>query len=141
MICTPSGVEKWHPSTVVDEVGSTQVITREMDEAAFLRSQIVEIRHRKDGLYSERAEHANREVQIRLLLELVDEIVKNSLPEWMAREAQPVGGETGACCDYDDFFNRTRYTMPEGILDENGRMDVFAMHLVKMKRQFPRIRL
>lgn len=60
-------------TTVVDEVGSTQVITSEMDEAAFLRSQIVEIRRRKDALYAERAEHANTEVQIRLLLELVDE--------------------------------------------------------------------
>ena len=69
-------------TTVVDEVGSTQVITSEMDEAAFLRSQIVEIRRRKDGLYAERAEQANREVQIRLLLELVDEMVKNSLP-WL----------------------------------------------------------
>ena len=67
-------------TTVVDEVGSTQVITSEMDEAAFLRSQIVEIRRRKDALYAERAEQANREVQIRLLLELVDEMVKNSLP-------------------------------------------------------------
>ena len=31
-----------------------------------------------------RAERANTEVQIRLLLELVDEMVKNSLPEWMS---------------------------------------------------------
>ena len=81
------------------EVGSTQVITSEMDEAAFLRSQIVEIRRRKDGLYAERAEHANTEVQIRLLLELVDEMVKNSLPEWMEREEEPEVEETGACRD------------------------------------------
>lgn len=111
-------------------VGSTQVITSEMDEAAFLRSQIVEIRRRKDGLYAERAEHANTEVQIRLLLELVDEMVKNSLPEWMARETQPVGEETGACRDYDDFFSRTRYTVPQGVLDENGRMENFNNDLV-----------
>ena len=117
-------------TTVVDEVGSTQVITSEMDEAAFLRSQIVEIRRRKDGLYAERAEHANTEVQIRLLLELVDEMVKNSLPEWMARETQPVGEETGACRDYDDFFSRTRYTVPQGVLDENGRMEAFNNDLV-----------
>ena len=116
-------------TTVVDEVGSTQVITSEMDEAAFLRSQIVEIRRRKDALYAERAEHANTEVQIRLLLELVDEMVKNSLPEWMAREAEAVE-ETGACRDYDDFFNRTRYTVPEGVLDENGRMEAFNSDLV-----------
>ena len=118
-------------TTVVDEVGSTQVITSEMDEAAFLRSQIVEIRRRKDGLYAERAEHANTEVQIRLLLELVDEMVKNSLPEWMAREIQPGDGkETGACRDYDDFFSRTKYTVPEGVLDENGRMEAFNNDLV-----------
>ena len=100
-------------TTVVDEVGSTQVITSEMDEA-----------------YAERAEHANTEVQIRLLLELVDEMVKNSLPEWMAREAQPEEEQTGACRDYDDFFNRTRYTVPEGVLDENGRMEAFNNDLV-----------
>ena len=117
-------------TTVVDEVGSTQVITSEMDEAAFLRSQIVEIRRRKDALYAERAEHANTEVQIRLLLQLVDEMVKNSLPEWMAREAQPEEEQTGACRDYDDFFNRTRYTVPEGVLDENGRMEAFNNDLV-----------
>ena len=116
-------------TTVVDEVGSTQVITSEMDEAAFLRSQIVEIRRRKDMLYAERAEHANTEVQIRLLLELVYEMVKNSLPEWMAREAETVE-ETGACRDYDDFFSRTRYTVPEGVLDENGRMEAFNNDLV-----------
>ena len=54
------------------------------------------------------AEQANREVQIRLLLDLVDEMAGNSLPEWMTRETEAVE-ETGACCDYDDFFNRTRY--------------------------------
>ena len=64
-------------TTVVDEVGSAQVITSEMDEAAFLRSQIVEIRRRKDALYAERAEHANTEVKIRLLLELVDEQIRS----------------------------------------------------------------
>lgn len=89
----------------------------------------MEIRRRKDGLYAERAEQANREVQIRLLLELVDEMVKNSLPEWMAREAEAVE-ETGACRAYDDFFSRTKYTVPEGVLDENGRMEAFNNDLV-----------
>lgn len=118
-------------TTVVDEIGSTQVITSEMDEAAFLRSQIVEIRRRKDGLYAERAKHANTEVQIRLLLELVDEMVKDSLPEWMQSSEQE--GETvddGSCRDYDDFFSRTKYTVPEGVLDENGRMERFNNDLV-----------
>ena len=100
-----------------------------MDEAAFLRIQIVEIRRRKDALYAERAEHANTEVQIRLLLELVDEMVKNSLPEWMSREADAIE-ETGACRDYDDFFSRMKYTVPEGVLDEKGTMTGFDNDLV-----------
>ena len=53
----------------------------------------------------------------------------NSLPEWMAREAETVE-ETGACRDYDDFFSRTKYTVPEGVLDENGRMEAFNNDLV-----------
>ena len=70
-------------------------------------------------------------MQIRLLLELVDEMVKNSLPEWMSREAENENAEEiGACRDYDDFFSRTRYTVPEGVLDENGRMKAFNNDLV-----------
>ena len=122
-----------------------------MDEAAFLRSQIVEIRRRKDALYAERAEHANTEVQIRLLLELVDEMVKSSPPEWMQtrtsadgvkKDTVITGGSAdggggaqgteadGSCRDYDDFFNRTRYTVPEGVLTEDGRMESFYSDLV-----------
>ena len=96
-----------------------------MDEAAFLRSQIVEIRRRKDGLYAERAEHANTEVQIRLLLELVDEMVKDSLPEWMQSGDEGEAELPGACYDYGEFFKRTKYAIPEGVLDENGCMAGF----------------
>ena len=109
--------------------GEDQTAVQRHDRS--LRSQIVEIRRRKDALYAERAEHANTEVQIRLLLELVDEMVMKSgtAPLWMSREAEAVE-ETGACRDYDDFFSRTRYTVPEGVLDENGRMEAFNNDLV-----------
>ena len=142
-------------TTVVDEVGSEKTVTGDMNEVEFLRTRIVELRRRKDALYAERAEHANTEVQIRLLLELVDEMVKDSLPEWMQAHASTDGrkkdgvvitggsanggggaqntGETvddGSCRDYDDFFSRTRYTVPEGVLDENGRMERFNNDLV-----------
>ncbi len=46
-------------------------------------------------------------------------MVKNSLPEWMSREAEAVE-ETGVCRDYDDFFSRTRYTVPEGGWTKTG---------------------
>ena len=119
-------------TTVVDEVGSTVTITSEMDEAAFLRSQIVEIRRRKDALYAERAEHANTEVQIRLLLELVDEMVMRSgaAPVWMTNDAETVEELPGACRDYDDFWSRTKYTVPEGVLAEDGSMAGFDNDLV-----------
>ena len=51
------------------------------------------------------------------------------MPEWMAREVEAVE-ETGACRDYDDFFSRTKYTVPEGVLDENGRMEAWGNDLV-----------
>ena len=108
-------------------------ITGDMNEVEFLRIRIVELRRRKDALYAERAEHANTEVRIRLLLELVDEMVMRSgtAPLWMSREAENENAEeTGACRDYDDFFSRTRYTVPEEVLDENGRMESFNNDLV-----------
>ena len=38
--------------------------------------------------------------------------------------------QDGACRDYDDFFSRTKYTVPEGVLDENGTMTGFDNDLV-----------
>ena len=38
--------------------------------------------------------------------------------------------ETGACRDYDDFFSRTKYTVPEGVLDGKGTMTGFDNDLV-----------
>ena len=58
-------------------------------------------------------------------------MVKNSLPEWMSRDAESENAEeTGACRDYDGFFCRTRYTVPEGVLTEDGRMEAFNNYLV-----------
>ena len=58
-------------------------------------------------------------------------MVKDSLPEWMQSfEQEGTEADDGACRDYDDFFNRTRYTVPEGVLDENGRMEAFNNDLV-----------
>jgi len=58
-------------------------------------------------------------------------MVKNSLPEWMRGEPENENAEeSGACRDYDDFFCRTRYTVPEGVLTEDGRMESFNNDLV-----------
>ena len=55
---------------------------------------------------------------------LVGEMVRNGLPEWMGREAEAADG-TGACRGYDDSSSRTRHAVPEGVLDEDGRMEAF----------------
>ena len=58
-------------------------------------------------------------------------MAKNSLSEWMSREAENENAEeTGACRDYDDFFSRTRYTVPEGVLAEDGSMAGYNNDLV-----------
>ena len=49
---------------------------------------------------------------------------------WMRREVRAGREKSGACRDYDDFFSRTRYTVPEGVLTEDGRMEAFNNDLV-----------
>ena len=116
-------------TTVVDELGSGNEVIGEMSEADFLRTQIVELRRRKDKLYAERAEHANTEVQIRLLLELVEEMVKGTLPEWMKSGEEEETGQDGACFDFGEFFKWTKYTVPEGVIAEDGSMIGFENDL------------
>ena len=69
--------------------------------------------------------------QIRLLLELVDEMVRRSgtVPVWMTNPER-MEEQSPACSDYDDFFNRTMYTAPEGVLAETGSMTGFSNDLV-----------
>ena len=45
-------------------------------------------------------------------------------------EQEGTEADDGSCCGYDDFFSRTRYTVPEGVLDENGSMTGFKNDLV-----------
>ena len=53
----------------------------------------------RENLKKERAEHAHREMEVRLLLELIDPM--------------PPAGEWGAeCADYEEFFIRTRREKP-----------------------------
>ena len=96
------------------------------------KNRIAEKARRERKKAERLAEHANKEVQIRLLLELVDEMVIKSgtAPLWMNRDAENENEESGACHSYDDFFSRTRYTVPEGVLDENGQMERFNNDLV-----------
>ena len=70
---------------------------------------------------TQRAEYANREMHIRLLLELV-EIMDDTRENGVAIERAK---KNAACYDYEDFFCRTRYKIPEGILSRAGHIITF----------------
>ena len=92
----------------------------ETGEVDFLKGQIAEIREKKNALYAERAEHANREMQVRMLLELVNE---------MCGLKRKVVVRSGACRDYDDFFRRTVYQPPKDVI-QDGKMIRFDNDLI-----------
>ena len=104
------------------------------EETDFLDGQSAALQEKRNALILERARHANREVHVRLLLELADIMMER-------RERLIVGlgissGEDGVeefppyCSDYDEFFRRTRYVPPEGVIDEAGRVTRFEESLV-----------
>lgn len=116
-------------------------------EIAFLARQISEEQAYRDALILERAEHANREIHVRLLLELLD-LMKEKREKNLAgcsgacgekaesltpakpierREGTGAGHEDApaACYDYDEFFRRTRHELPDGVLDQSGTMVAF----------------
>ena len=71
------------------------------DEAAFLAGKCASLRERRHALALERAGHANRELHVRLLLELIE-----------PAPAPPAEGWGAACADYEEFFLRTRSKNP-----------------------------
>ena len=122
-------------------------------EIAFLAQQIAREQEDRNALILERAEHANREIHIRLLLELVDTMKEKReenlimcrdayngktdlLAEMKPKEkAEGTGTEedesaSAACYDYDEFFRRTRYELPDGILDQTGAVIAFDNAMV-----------
>ena len=100
-------------TTVVIEVGGEVETDGNSTEVEFLKGQIISIRSQKNALYAEKAEHANKEVQLRILLELVEQMMGESLT---------AGEESGACYDYEEFFRRTRYAVPEGVITDGAMM-------------------
>lgn len=91
-----------------------------LKEVDSLKEQIISIQDQKNALCAQRAEHARHEIQLRILLELIDQMTG------MSNEAE--NGD-GACYDYEDFFRRTQYHVPSGVL-QDGHMVLFENDLV-----------
>ena len=82
-------------------------------------------------LVLERAEAANKEVQIRILLELVDAMRKEAGAHLPSRDAEPAAGDDGlACYDYDEFFRRTSYVVDEGMIGDDGKIMSFSNDMI-----------
>ena len=74
-------------------------------------------------LVLERAELLHREMLVRFLLELSDEIK-------VSENLKQNDTVSAACFDSEDFFYRTRHPLPEGLLDSQGRFTRFDDLLV-----------
>lgn len=78
------------------------------DEIKFLDAEIERCQEERKGLILERAEWAGQELQIRFLLELLDQMAGKERKD---REWPP------ECKRYEDFFKRTAHQPPDGLID------------------------
>ena len=117
--------------TAIEEAGGdTGVLERQMGEE----------HSKRDALILERAGHADRELHLRLLMELVEILEESAEPIQPLNEhnatferagGSMIGGdvsgrivvkrvdkEPGACYDVEDFFRLTRPRYPESVIEE-----------------------
>ena len=106
---------------------------------SLLEGQISEEHAKRDALLLERAGHANREVHLRLLMELItllepgtiplsSSIIGNARNEGTGSATvgdapgrvivKRVDHEPGACYDVEEFFRMTRPQYPEGVIED-----------------------
>lgn len=102
-------------------------------ESEFLEEELERLEMEYTRLVLERAEAANREVQIRILLELVDAMRRKAgakLPADMrSDEAAADDAINGACYDYEEFFRRTSL-LDEETISEDGKIVSFSNDMV-----------
>ena len=123
-------------------------------EAEFLGEELERLELEYTRLVLERAEAANREVQIRILLELVDAMRREAgakLPLYPSAEGSvddhsvdehsrgrvqsgvddhSEAEEIAACYDYDEFFRRTSYVVDEGMIGDDGKIMSFSNDMI-----------
>lgn len=102
----------------------------ESEEAAFLTDELNRLEEEKVSLTFEHAEAANREIKIRLLLELIDAMKEKYDESHGIIHEKPEENYEGACYDYEEFFKRTRTEFEEGAFDSDGMLTAFDDNLV-----------
>ena len=100
-------------------------------ETTFLRGELETLEMEYTRLVLERAEAANKEVQIKILLELVEAMRKEAGAHLPSQDAAPAAGDDGlACYDYDEFFRRTSYIVDEGVIGDDGKIMSFSNDMI-----------
>ena len=119
--------------------GANSTGERDTAERDYLNTEIGRLQAERNGLMLERAEYSYRELQIRLLLELVDEMetaakrcrdlfgtaedVQRDAKLSHLREPDMTTAEYApSCSDYDEFFRRTHVDLADGMLDMMGKV-------------------
>ena len=132
-VTTASGKESTHIRSISDTGDNATSMDTIADSIDFRNSmdwtaaRLEEIRRKKNTLFYERAEAANRDVQVRILLELAQMMYDAACGKI---DTETVIDDGGPCRDPDDFFRKTQYRVPEGILDGVGHITAFANGLV-----------
>lgn len=108
-------------------------------DTGVLERQMVEEHAKRDALILERAGYADRELHLRLLMELIEILEESAAPSSSLSDNGQMGGshviggiggrvvvkrvdkEPGACYDVDEFFRLTRPRYPEDVIGE-GRV-------------------
>lgn len=88
-----------------------------------LRARLDRLETEYTRLVMERAEAANKDVQVRVLLELISSLSGDDDDE------QSVDEKSRACYDYEEFFRRTRYEPDEGVI-VGGRIVKFEQKMI-----------
>ncbi len=113
--------------TAIEEAGG---------DTGVLQRQMVEEHAKRDALILERAGYADRELHLRLLMELVEILEESAAPSSSLSDNVQMGGspviggiggrvvvkrvdkEPGACYEAEEFFRLTRPRYPEGVIEE-----------------------
>ena len=88
-----------------------------------IQETLARLKRRKEILCSRRADCAQLEMQIRMLLELTEQMTM-PVPSDVSVPWGP------ACSSYEEFFCRTRYRVPEGLLDPAGKLKYFDNDII-----------
>ena len=111
-----------HETVLAEQVEYTESV--ECPRCADHAEQVEQAERAGDADRADRAadaERANLAVQVRILLELIDEMSARAESE-RGRSLVACEDKSAACYCYEDFFGRTRYEVPCGVLDACGQM-------------------